>query len=220
MAILTDPHWETVSPGLKEILLSIGRYPFAQRFYLAGGTALALQLGHRHSVDLDFFSAVDDLSDISRHEIANVLSQKFVLQADPGGLGHMQIDLQGNHVAFMSYGYPLIAPTLTVENIQLANLLDIGLMKIDAIAGRGSRKDFYDLYFISQHMPLVEILQRGKDKYPYIRDFKIMAMAAMAEFENADAQTPIQTTPVVSWEDVKAFFVRKVQHIGQELFET
>jgi hypothetical protein len=220
MAALTTPHWETVPPALQEILRSVGQYPFAQRFYLAGGTALALQLGHRYSIDLDFFSAVDDLSDASRHEIASALGQKFALDVDPGGLGHMQITIQGNFVAFMSYGYPLLAPTWKLAGVRLANLLDIGLMKIDAIAGRGSRKDFYDLYFIAQHIPLEKILEQGKAKYPAIRDFRMMALAAMVDFENADAQTSIQTIPPVTWEDAKAFFVNEVQYIGHNWFET
>ncbi len=205
---------------LQKILRTVGQYPFARRFYLAGGTALALQLGHRYSVDLDFFSADDDLSEHSRHEIADGLSEHFSLEVDSGGLGHMQIDIQGNFVAFMSYGYPLLAPTWTLEGIQLANLLDIGLMKMDAIAGRGSRKDFYDLYFIARQIPLAQILEQGKDKYPTIRDFKTMALAAMVDFENADAQTEIQTNPPVIWDDVKAFFVNEVRVMGRAWFET
>lgn len=220
MAALTNPHWETVSPILREILQTVGQFRFARRFYLAGGTALTLQLGHRYSVDLDFFSAKDDLSDESRHEIATALGEHFALAVDPGGLGHMQIDIQGNFVAFMSYGYPLLAPTWTLEGVQLANLLDIGLMKLDAIAGRGSRKDFYDLYFIAHHIPLTQLLGRGKDKYPAIRDFKTMALAAMVDFENAEAQTAIQTTPTVTWQDVKAFFITEVQVMGHAWFES
>ncbi|MBX3056085.1 MAG: nucleotidyl transferase AbiEii/AbiGii toxin family protein [Anaerolineae bacterium] len=220
MALLTNPHWETVPPMLQEILRTVGQYPFAHRFYLAGGTALALQLGHRYSVDLDFFSAEDDLSEQSRYEISTALSEHFKLNVDPGGLGHMQIDIQGNFVAFMSYGYPLLAPTWTVEDVQLANLLDIGLMKIDAIAGRGSRKDFYDLYFVAHHIPLPQLLGRGKDKYSAIRDFKTMALAAMVDFENADAQTEIQTNPLIIWDEVKTFFINQVRMMGHTWFET
>jgi hypothetical protein len=58
VATLNDPHWELMPPFLQEIFIHIGKFPFASRFYLAGGTALALQLGHRLSVDLDFFSPI------------------------------------------------------------------------------------------------------------------------------------------------------------------
>ena len=57
---------------------------------------------------------------------------------------------------FFSYGYPLLEPVKTVENILFASLLDIGLMKMDAVIGRGSRKDFYDLYFINQQVPIAD----------------------------------------------------------------
>jgi hypothetical protein len=63
MASLTHPHWEAVPPLLRDLLSEIGQMPFIGRFYLAGGTALALQLGHRVSVDLDFFSDVDTVKD-------------------------------------------------------------------------------------------------------------------------------------------------------------
>jgi hypothetical protein len=66
MASLTHPHWEAVPPLLRDLLAEIGQMPFIGRFYLAGGTALALQLGHRVSVDLDFFSDVDEVGDDSR----------------------------------------------------------------------------------------------------------------------------------------------------------
>lgn len=77
MAALTSPHWHCVKPALRDVLLQIGQQPFAQRFYLAGGTGLALQLGHRMSEDLDFFSQEDDLNDANRVEIVSALEQHF-----------------------------------------------------------------------------------------------------------------------------------------------
>jgi predicted nucleotidyltransferase component of viral defense system len=62
MAVLEPVHWVVVTPNMRELLRFIGRRPFAERFYLAGGTALALRLGHRLSVDLDFFSATDEVT--------------------------------------------------------------------------------------------------------------------------------------------------------------
>lgn len=137
-----------------------------QRFYLAGGTALALQLGHRYSIDLDFFSEVDDLSDASRNEISVALSQHFTLDIDPGGMGHMQIDIQTNPVAFMSYGYPLLAPTWSLEGIQLANLLDIGLMKIDAIAVGAVAKIFMISTLLPNTSHLNKSLSEAKTNIP------------------------------------------------------
>lgn len=75
MALLIHPHREAVPPLLRDLLAEIGQMPFASRFYLAGGTALALRLGHRVSVDLDFFSDVDEVGDESRAEIVTAFKR-------------------------------------------------------------------------------------------------------------------------------------------------
>lgn len=73
MAILDRPHWEAIDDRMRELLRQIGRHQFASRFYLAGGTALALQLGHRRSVDLDFFSESDQVKPDTHQEILQAL---------------------------------------------------------------------------------------------------------------------------------------------------
>lgn len=80
MASLTRPHWEAVPPLLRDLLAEIGQMPFASRFYLAGGTALALQLGHRVSVDLDFSSEIDEVDDDSRAEIVAAFKQRRTIE--------------------------------------------------------------------------------------------------------------------------------------------
>ena len=85
-----------------------------------------------------------------------------------------------------SYGYPLLEPVQTIENIRIASLLDIGLMKLDAVIERGSRKDFYDLYVISRQIPLPKLLSAGERKYPQVRDFPLMALEGLLQFDNAD----------------------------------
>ena len=63
MATLAKPHWEAVTPGTRDVLAVLGQMPLARPFYLAGGTALALRLGHRISQDLDLFADIDTLDD-------------------------------------------------------------------------------------------------------------------------------------------------------------
>ena len=74
MAVLTAAHWEAVTPAMREVLRLLGGCPFAKRFYLARGTALALRLGHRLSVDLDFFSETDQVTWRTRQEIVRALT--------------------------------------------------------------------------------------------------------------------------------------------------
>jgi hypothetical protein len=219
LAALIQPYWNRVSPLLREILIGVRQCPFIHRFYLAGGTALALQLGHRVSVDLDFFSTSDELGDASRREIITALQDRFSLDVVENVFSTLVLNVQGISVGFFSYSYRLLAPAVMVKDVSLAGLLDIGLMKMDAIATRGARKDFYDLYFIAQHIALEDMLERAKDKYPYVRDFGIMVLAALGDFENADHDVPIESYPPVSWDKVKDFFVQEVRRIGRQWFE-
>ena len=103
----------------------------------------------------------------------------------------------------MSYGYLLLESVQTVENIHLASLLDIGLMKLDAVIGRGSRKDFYDLYIITQRIPLPYLLHAGERKYPQVRDFPLMALGGLLQFDSADRDLQPEMLVDLPWENVR-----------------
>ena len=76
------------------------------------------------------------------------------------------LDVEGLAAGLFIYGYPVLEPKERVLNVQVCGPLDIGLMKFDTIAGRSFRKDFYDLYFIAQRIPLAELFARSAEKYP------------------------------------------------------
>jgi len=220
MASLTHPHWEAVPSLLRDLLAEIGQMPFAGRFYLTGGTALALQLGHRVSVDLDFFSDVDEVGDDSRAEIVAAFKQRRAIRVLEDVFGNLLMEIEDTHVGFFSYGYPLLEPPAEVLGVRVAGLLDIGMMKLDALISRGARKDFYDLYFIAQQVPLEEMLHQGPVKYPYARDYEMMALTSLTYFENADQQRAIESFPPTDWETVKDFFVAEARRLGRLWFET
>ncbi len=220
MASLIHPHWEAVPPLLRGLLAEIGQMPFAGRFYLAGGTALALWLGHRVSVDLDFFSDVDEVDDESRAEIVAAFKQRRTIEVLENTFGNLLMKVEGTHVGFFSYGYPLLEPPAEVLGVRVAGLLDIGMMKLDALISRGARKDFYDLYFIARQVPLEEMLHQGPVKYPYARDYEIMALTSLTDFDNADRDVAVETFDRVSWEAVKDFFVAEARRLGRIWFET
>jgi predicted nucleotidyltransferase component of viral defense system len=218
MALLKSPDWETVSSSMHELLAWMGRQPFTARFYLAGGTALALQLGHRRSADLDFFSETDQVHAHTRQELIQAFSARkaeVIENVD----GDLLLLVNGVRTGFFSYGYPLLEPVRAVENVGLASLLDIGLMKLDAIIGRGSRKDFYDLYMISQEISLNRLLRAGECKYPQARDFQLMALEGLLQFDNADRDLQPQMLMDLSWETVKRFFVEKGKELGKSWFK-
>jgi hypothetical protein len=220
MASLIHPYWEAIPPPLRDLLAEIGQMPFANRFYLAGGSALALRLGHRVSVDLDFFSDVDEVGDDSRAEIVTAFKQHRTTKVLENVFGNLLMQVEGTHVGFFSYGYPLLEPPSEVLGLQLADLLDIGMMKLDALISRGARKDFYDLYFIAQQIPLEEMLHQGPLKYPYARDYEMMALTSLTDFDNADRDVAVETFERVSWEAVKDFFVAEARRLGRFWFET
>lgn len=219
MALLTNPHWEVVPPLLRELLVEIGQEPFSRRFYLAGGTALALRLGHRVSVDLDFFSETDELLDDSRAEIVAALRKWRVVRVLEDVVGNLLLEIEGYRVGFFGYGYPLLEPPDEVVGVRVGSLADMGLMKLDAIADRGARKDFYDTYFISRQIPLDRLLAQSPIKYPYVRGFGMMVLEGMVDFDRADQDAPVETIPPVAWEAIKEFFVQELRRIGRMWFE-
>jgi predicted nucleotidyltransferase component of viral defense system len=216
MAALDTPHWEAVTPGARELLVILGQLPLLRQFYLGGGTALALRLGHRISQDLDLFANIETLDDGLRRSIVEELRKGHsvnLLQDSPLGL---VLEVDGQVVSFFSYGYPLLEPADLVSGIQVASILDIGLMKLDAIAGRGMRKDFYDLYFIASHVSLDKLFARSAEKYPHSHSFGMRALTALVDFEIADQQDePILLLPV-EWDQVKDFFVAEARRLGRE----
>jgi len=215
MAVLRDPHWEVVPPLVRDLLADIGQESFSRRFYLAGGTALALRLGHRVSVDLDFFSETDELWDESRAEIVAALRRRRTVEVVEDVIGNLLLRIEDIYVSFFSYGYILLEPPEEVMGVRVASLTDVGLMKLDALVDRGARKDFYDVYFIARQIPNEELLDQSPVKYPYVRDFGMMVLPGMVNFDNADRDMAVESFPPVTWETVKAFFVQEMRRIGR-----
>lgn len=219
MAALTHPCWQTITDPMRHILTMLGGQNFIQRFYLAGGTALALQIGHRKSIDLDFFSEYDEVTGKTRQEIIqacrqNIQTTEILENVD----GNLLLILEGVHLGFFSYGYPLLRPTKKVLGCRLADLADIGLMKMDELISRGSRKDFYDLYWIVKEISAEKLLLLGEEMYPGMRDFPLMAVEHMILFDNAEGDDPPQLLKFIGWEEVKAFFTAQARILGNDWF--
>jgi len=137
-------------------------------FYLAGGTALALQIGHRESVDFDFFSShpFDTEKMIKRISILFGEKSFTVTQVEKNTLSiilHTEIK-----ISFMTYEYELVNPLIKTEYINIASVPDIACMKLSAIMQRSALKDYVDLYEIMKIYPLEKLLSFTKKKYPSI----------------------------------------------------
>jgi Nucleotidyl transferase AbiEii toxin, Type IV TA system len=187
MASLAAPHWEAVHPALRELLGVLAQLDVLRPFYLAGGTALALRLGHRVSQDLGLFADIETLDDRLRLSIVAGLRQHYTVELLQDSVLGLVLTADRQPVSFFTYGYPLLAPTDRVSGIQVAGILDIGLMKLDAIAGRGTRKDFYDLYMIASHVSLDDLFARSREKY-LDTGFGMRVLTALVDFDSADRQ--------------------------------
>lgn len=108
---------------------------------------MALQLGHRISVDLDFFSSQDFDAEL----LSNRLKRIGDLVIEQQGQGNLIGYLSKTHVSFFFYDYPLLTPTITFEGVRLASIEEIGVMKLIAIGQRGRPRDSIDLFFIIRH---------------------------------------------------------------------
>jgi hypothetical protein len=210
---MSELYWHTITPAMREVLTGFSKDPLAKEFYLAGGTALALQLGHRLSVDLDFFSPTQ--SDIpALLEPLRQALRNFSPVLSDSSWGNLVFLVNDVRVGFYGYGYPLIAPLAETKIGRLASIPDIALMKMDALLARASRKDFHDLYAICKRISLRELFDMAPSKYPTVRDFEAQVTRHMVYFERAEQETPLPLIDPVEWETVKAWFRRQAKEIG------
>lgn len=177
-------------------------------FYLVGGTALALQLGHRKSIDIDLFCH----HPIEYEQIEEILVQKYGIQnvtSSKGGIngfiGNIKIDI-------MPHRYPLLNPVIVVENIRLLSLPDIGAMKINAITNRGAKKDFWDLAELLNYYSAEELFEFFKNKYSNYNCWHVIK--SLTWFEDADSELiEIDSLKSISWNDVKQKIIDKAKMI-------
>jgi hypothetical protein len=201
-------------PPTRRIFARLGRKPFLRGFYLAGGSAAALHLGHRVSMDLDFFTP-EPFSSVALISGLRTIGALTVQQQKPDTLVAL---LGRSRVSFFQYPYALLEPAAVYRGLRIASLLDIALMKIIAISQRGRRRDFVDLYAISRaHYTLQDLLRRLPEKYPTISYPSYHLLRALAHFEDADKDPPLQTPADYAWGKVKAFFTKKVGELARRM---
>mgnify|MGYP001421840723 CR=1 FL=1 len=152
----------TIESGTLELLNQLSVDPNLQNFCLAGGTALALQIGHRKSIDLDFFS----LENFDTNSLLQYLESEYGFNMDYSALYTLKGHINSIKVEFISHKYPLVAPFVEYEKIKLYSIGDIAAMKLNAIAGNGTRsKDFIDIYFLLERYDIQSIVQFYEKKY-------------------------------------------------------
>jgi len=199
-------HYETVEPDTLELLRRLMDMPYLTTFSLVGGTSLSLQIGHRKSIDLDLFTEIKFDGDEILKNLGKDFPQIEVLTKMEGTL---LTRIQGIKVDILRFNYPRIRPVRVEENLRLLTPEDIAPMKLDAIAGRGKKKDFYDLYFLLEIMTLQEMLKLHAEKFKLSTTFHIVK--SLTYFEDAEEDdAPILMNENLNWLQIKNRIVEAV----------
>lgn len=202
--------FRTILPNTLELLKQLSQQPEFKPMRLVGGTALALQLGHRQSIDLDFFST----SPIDQDKIISIFRQMGTCVINNQTKNILQVDLNGIKVDVVDYSqYDWIDEPIYEEGLSLASAKDIAAMKINAIIGRGTRKDFVDLYVLLQHWSLKEIMTFYHTKYPDYSEYR--ALLSLTYFDDADQQSMPIMFISDKWEDMKLTIIDNVKQYQQ-----
>lgn len=189
--------YKTVNSNTLELLKKLMSENLFHEMRLVGGTALALQYGHRNSIDLDFFGKLDASDD----EILSVLNQYNDLEILKESDKIKIYKINGIKVDFVSYDYPWLDNVVCEDGIRLASPKDIGAMKIYAAEGRGSRKDFIDIYYLLKRFSLEELLSFYNSKFPNHSEF--VALRSLTYFSDAETYPmPLMYTDD-NWETMK-----------------
>lgn len=207
-----------LSKNAKKSLAILGESGILKNAYMAGGTALALQINHRFSYDFDFFT---------RNEFdAAILSQRIKklipsFELDRTDWGTILGSIKGTRFSLFFYDYPLLFKAANFSGTEIASIKDIAAMKIAASADRGSKKDFTDLYFIikiEKILSLEECLELYDKKFEALKQNKAHIFKSLNYFEDADKEASLKMIKKVNWKDVKLFFQQEVKHISAKTF--
>ncbi len=198
-------------PAQVAVLNWVGGLLTPPHFYLAGGTAVAIYYGHRRSVDLDWFTSRPLADPLQFAGLLQGQGVPFVTESTDQGTLHGQVN--GIRVSFLEYHYPLLRPCVEwpEHSCRLASLDDLACMKLAAVAQRGLRKDFIDIYTLAlHHKPLEELLPLYQEKYQ--TENILPVLMGLVYFEDADEEPdpPLWNVP---WSEVKqklAAWVRRI----------
>ncbi len=204
---MTTPiHWNALTAETRSTLEALAALPIPSDFYLAGGTALALQIGHRISHDLDFFSATNSLGIVERSALARELQRITPSIIKSEANEQLYTTVMGIEVSFIYQHHPLLFSTIEVNGSRLAQPIDIGLMKLSAIKDRGTRRDFVDLYCLRKVAPLKQLFELLPQKYYDRPDFTVHLAYALQYFDDAESDPrPLYPLQKIDWAAVKKY---------------
>lgn len=198
-----------ISPATYRCLEALKNTSLTSNYYLAGGTVAALYLGHRVSYDLDFFSD----SPMEPIQIVQELGKLGKLRTDQNDSGTFLGMLDEVKISFFRYTYPLVEPEGAFEGVRIASLMDIGCMKLEAIASRGIMRDFVDMYLIAQKLGLENVLSSARTKFAGTDYSETHFLRSLVYFDDADTANPPNMLIPWDWDEIKSYFECEVKRL-------
>ena len=202
---------QTVYPDTLELLKTLMQLPVLSAMRLVGGTSLALQYGHRRSVDLYFFGRttgdVEELTEALQGCVGEISLLSASKTIRVYNICNVKVDI-------VNYIYPWIDEPINENGLILASPKDIAAMKVNAVIGRGTKKDFIDIYYLLQHFSFEDMMRFYLKKYPDGSEYR--ALLSMTYFADADPQPMPYMFEKVGWEKMKRRICMEVEKYNQQ----
>jgi len=199
-------------PDTLRAIQLVASLPTVKRAYLAGGTALALQLGHRLSQDLDFFTQEEFDENILATSLLKIKAFKEDRRDWRTILGY----ISNTKFSIFYYPYKLIEKPLAFEGIRILRKKDIATMKLDAIGNRGTKRDFIDLFFLAKEFSLNQVFDFYEQKYGNLEEKMYHLIKGVSYFEDAETEKQPEMFIATEWDKVKEFFQQEAIRLAKE----
>jgi predicted nucleotidyltransferase component of viral defense system len=201
-------HYEALDEKRRALLPALEE--FKDDFYLAGGTALALHIGHRVSVDFDFFTEKEFNTSELYERVQKVFGEVVRTQESANTLGILVHD--DVRISFMKYRYPLLSECVDIGSLRLASVTDIGCMKLSAIVSRSELKDYIDLFFILRVVSLSVLLNKLAVKIPSLD--QNLVLKAIVSFDDVSIE-PIYFIKgnEVTFDEVQELIIKSIKSV-------
>ena len=197
-------HLTTVEPEAFHLLQEIFSIPFIRKnFALAGGTALALHIGHRNSIDLDIFSTEN--FDVAALEAEIIAIKNREIEITGKNKRMLFCYINSLKCDFVHEPAKLISTFIPIENSFLFSIEDIGAMKLHTICGRGKKKDFFDIYALLQLYEWKDLIKWFKIKYSETELYFLWRSIMYFEDAEADFEIKGYGNFNANWKEIKEF---------------
>ena len=183
---------------------------FLDDFYLSGGTALSLQIGHRESEDLDFFCE----KDFDPTKVETALRNLGQLEATTLEKNTLNTFIKDVKLQFLGYPYRLIEPLVDWQGIKLSSVIDIACTKLQTVGMRGSKKDFVDIYFLLEMFSLTDLFKALGKKYAEVDYDTTHILKSLIYFKDAEEQPMPRMHKEADWELIKTRLITEVKNFS------